>query len=57
MKRAVYLTGFLASFIISTGIIFKMMHWPYAGIIMFTGFIALNIGFLPLYFYDKYKAA
>jgi len=57
MKRAVYLTGFLASFTISTGFIFKIMHWPGANVLMLTGFIALNIGFLPLYFYDKYKAA
>ena len=57
MKRAVYLIGFLASFTISTGFIFKIMHWPYANMLMLTGFIALNIGFLPLYFYNKYKAA
>jgi hypothetical protein len=57
MKRAVYLIGFLASFTLSTGFIFKIMHWPGASILMLTGFLMLNIGFLPLYFYDKYKSA
>ncbi len=56
MKRAVYLIGFLACFTLSTGLIFKMMHWPGANIMTVSGFIVLNIGFLPLYFYDKYKS-
>jgi hypothetical protein len=55
MKRAVYLIGFIASFTLSTGLIFKMMHWPGANIITILGFL-LNLGFLPLYFYDKYKS-
>jgi len=33
------------------------MHWPWAGIIMFLGFLLLNFGFLPVYFFQKYKAA
>lgn len=57
MKRAVYLIGFLASFLLSTGFMFKIMHWPGASIMMVLGFILLNIGFLPMYFYDKYKSA
>jgi hypothetical protein len=57
MKRAIYLIGFLATFTLSTGFIFKLMHWPGASVMMLTGFILLDIGFLPMYFYDKYKAA
>jgi hypothetical protein len=33
------------------------MHWPFANILMFTGFLVLNFGFLPAYFYKKYRAA
>lgn len=54
MKRTVNLLGFLASFMLSTGILFKIMHWPYAGIIIFSGFLLLNFGFLPTFFYQRY---
>ncbi len=57
MKRTVYLLGFIACFTLSTGILFKMMHWPVASILMVIGIILLNFGYLPIYFYQKYKAA
>jgi hypothetical protein len=57
MKRSVYLLGFLTSLLFSFGAMFKMMHWPFANILMFTGFLVLNFGFLPAYFYKKYRAA
>jgi len=53
--RIVYATGFLAAFILSNGILFKIMHWPWAGILMFTGFVLLNFVFMPLFFYRRYK--
>ena len=55
MKRTVYLSGFIASFLVSTGVMFKIMHWPYAGMILFSGFTILNFVFLPTFFYYKYK--
>ncbi|MCW4469866.1 hypothetical protein OGH69_12875 [Flavobacterium sp. MFBS3-15] len=57
MKKSVYVFGFLASFLLSSGIMFKMMHWPSASIQLIVGFIVLNFGFLPVYFYQKAKAA
>jgi len=57
MKRTVNLLGFLTCFMLSTAFLFKIMHWPWAGIIMFSGFLLLNFGFLPVYFFQKYKAA
>ncbi|WP_294822172.1 hypothetical protein [uncultured Flavobacterium sp.] len=57
MKKSVYVFGFLASFVLSTGIMFKVMHWPASGILTFSGFLLLNFGFLPLYFYQKAKSA
>jgi len=36
---------------------FKIMHWPMASIFMLAGFLLLNFGFLPAYFYQKYRAA
>ncbi|MFP9115069.1 GldL-related protein [Flavobacterium sp. RHBU_3] len=55
MKRTVNLLGFLASFTLSTGFMFKIMHWPIASILMLIGFALLNFGFLPTFFYQKYK--
>lgn len=57
MNRAVNVLGFLAAFALSTGIMFKVMHWPFAGIIIFTGFLLLNFGFLPTFFYQRARTA
>lgn len=57
MKATMNLMGFLAVFAITTGMLFKIMHWPWAGIILVTGVLLLNVGFLPMYFFDRYKKA
>jgi hypothetical protein len=57
MKRTVYLLGFITSFLISSGLLFKIMHWPGANIMLVIGFAFMNIALLPYYFYHKYKAA
>ncbi|WP_240409033.1 hypothetical protein [Flavobacterium psychrotrophum] len=56
-KKLQFIVGFLAAFLISTALIFKLMHWPYAGLLIFIGFIILNFGFLPLFFYNRYKSS
>ena len=56
MKRTVYLSVFITLFILSTGFMFKMMHWPGANILMMSGFLLLNFVSMPMYFYQKYKA-
>ena len=43
MKRIIYGTGFVATFLISMGLMFKMMHWPGASVTLFCGFGALII--------------
>lgn len=55
MKRTVNLLGFLACFTLSTGFMFKIMHWPYASILMLIGFALLSFGFLPTFFYGRYR--
>ena len=54
-KRWLYSLGFLSAFLIITGILFKQMHWPTANFCLVTGVFFLNFGFLPLYFYERYK--
>ena len=54
-QKFVYIFGFLASFTMILGMLFKIMHWPGAGIILFSGFLLLLFGYLPVYFYQRYK--
>jgi hypothetical protein len=57
MKRTVSVLGFFAFFTLSTGVMFKIMHWPGANVLLLAGFMLLNFGYLPVYFFQKYKAA
>jgi hypothetical protein len=54
-KGMLYITGCIMAVLISTGGIFKLMHWPGANIMTVSGFIVLNFMFLPLFFYHWYK--
>jgi hypothetical protein len=57
MKRSVYLLAFISFFLLSSGLLFKLMHWPSANIQLVCGFVFLNFGLLPAYFLGKYKSA
>ena len=54
-RKLYFSLGFIAAFFISTGILFKYMHWPSASICIVCGMFVLNFGFLPLFFHDRYK--
>ncbi len=41
MKRFIFSAGFLAAFLLSTGTMFKTMHWPGASILLFSAFATL----------------
>lgn len=41
MKRVIFSTGFLAAFLLSTGTMFKTMHWPGASALLFLSFATL----------------
>lgn len=51
------LTGILAGVFISTGMIFKALHFPYANILFSTGMLVLMFVFLPVFFWQLYKRA
>lgn len=57
MKKFTYLSGYIATTLTTTGILFKIMHWPGANIMIIVGIFLLNFIFLPTYFYKKYKVA
>lgn len=57
MKKTMYVTGYIATFLISTGLLFRLQHWTGAMIMLTLGIVLLNFAFLPMYFYNRYKRA
>lgn len=57
MKKSFYILAFLTTFILGIGAMFEFLVWPFRGMIVFAGFVLLNFGLLPTYFYQKYKLA
>jgi hypothetical protein len=55
MKQKIYLIGLAAAIIMATGAVFKVNHWPGAGIMMMTGTLILVLMFLPAALINHYK--
>lgn len=55
MKKLMYLTGFLGAASLSSGMIFKLMHWPGANVMSVVGLVALVFVFVPLLALDFYR--
>jgi hypothetical protein len=55
MKRTMYVLGYIAVLLSTTGLLFRTMHWPGASIMLVVGVVLLNVGFLPMFFYNRYK--
>jgi hypothetical protein len=50
MKKTVYFSGFVASFCILIGLMFKIMHWPGASAILVAGNLSLSVCLLSILF-------
>lgn len=57
MKKTMFVLGYIAVFLSTTGLLFKLQHWPGAAVMLTLGIALLNFGFLPMYFYGRYKKA
>lgn len=55
MKKLMYSLGFLGSASFAAGILFKLMHWPGANIMLISGIVALLLIFVPLWAVERYK--
>jgi len=56
MKKSMYILGFIATVLLTTSILFKLLHWPGAGALIILGAFMLIFVLLPiiaLYFYKK----
>ena len=56
MKKTVVIFGIIGAIFIAIGVLFKMMHWPGAGVAILLGSTLLAIYSL-LYMYEKMQAA
>jgi hypothetical protein len=56
MKQKIYILGVISAMIISTGVIFKVNHWPAAGIMIAAGTLILVLLFFPAALINSYKA-
>lgn len=57
MKKLMIVSGASAAFILLTGSLFKLAHWPGAGVLFVTGMVLFSLLFLPLLFVLKTKEA
>ncbi len=56
MKQKIYITGLITTMIVFLGGIFKVNHWPGAGVMLIIGMLMLIFLFLPLALINHYKA-
>ena len=54
-NRIIMTIGMITASTETIGILFKIMHWPYANILMLSSLIAFTVIFIPTYFIIKYK--
>lgn len=54
-KKWLFIAAFITLFIDFIGALFKIMHWPGAGILLTVGLLVPVIFFLPVYLYHHYK--
>jgi len=57
MKKLMIISGASAAIILLIGSLFKLAHWPGAGVLFVTGMVLFSLIFLPLLFVLKTKEA
>lgn len=57
MKKFLYLASFFSVIALTTGMLFKLLHWPGANILMLTGTVLFVCTLLPLIFHNTYRTA
>lgn len=57
VDKAVFSFGFLIAMILSAGLIFKLMHWPFANVMMLSSTVTFTFVYVPLYFFTRVRRA
>ncbi|MFY7990202.1 MAG: hypothetical protein ACOVO3_05685 [Fluviicola sp.] len=53
--RLVFALGFLLGIAASLGFLFKIMHWPFANVLMLTGIVGFTFAYVPLYLITRIR--
>ncbi len=56
-EYALHITGFLGLTFTTVGVLFKIMHWPFASMLLLFGLAFLGIFYVPIYYYKKYQTS
>lgn len=54
-KLFVHITGFISAFLFSVSFLFKIQHWPGAGILMLVASLICGLFFIPAFFISRLK--
>jgi len=55
LNKLSFSIGYLIVLLLVLSFLFKIMHWPYANIIMIAGLLIAALVLVPIHFYNKYK--
>ena len=56
-ETLLHVAGFIGLGLTTVGSLFKIMHWPGAGVILLVGMGALAFLYVPIYFYKRYQTS
>ncbi len=54
-SKSVYIAGFISLIVVITGLIFKMQHWPGAGVLLTAGGLSFVFVFVPLFYIHELR--
>ena len=55
MKKTIYIIALITTFLIISGSLFKIMHWPGAAVLITSGVFSFAFLFIPLIIIKKFK--
>jgi|GEM_PF-193026 len=56
-EALLHISGFVGLTMTSVGVLFKVMHWPGAAVMLLGGMGVLAFGYVPIYFFKRYKTS
>lgn len=56
-ETLMHLSGFLGITLATLGVLFKIMHWPGATVLLLSGLAVISFLYVPMYYFKKYKTS
>ena len=53
--KFIYSIGIILGTVLMVGFIFKLMHWPWATVLMLSSIVIFNFIYTPIYFISRFK--